>query len=508
MSADKVSSSSVKPQGIRGAAQAAGPLSDPTSPPTNSPITAVPAQVPRSAEGLRRRVALGDSRRVDGWWARSQGMLYIFAIEIVAIAVALLLVRSGFSGALMLTAVITLFSMAALNLYRSKFTMSVLDDLPRLVLAVLAGYGISSGVAFLWERSGFLLQVQFALLLLLTLFIGRTISYFLVRHLRRRRTLSATALIVGAGEVSAALGTAMKILPEAGLELIGFADPEPALPAHALPAPVLGSTDDLAQLLHDYRPNHVIIGFSLMPESQLIELVRMCDREESEISVVPRLFEMTARTGDSDELNGLPLTRLRRATFRSPSWLLKRGMDIAVSSIALLLLSPLLGLIALMDRLVDGPGIIFRQQRVGIDGKGFEVLKFRSMRPATSEEGQTQWNIKNDDRVSWLGKSLRKSSMDELPQLWNILRGDMSLVGPRPERPHFTEIFRESYPRYDGRHRVPCGLTGWAQIHGLRGDTSISERARFDNYYIENWSLWLDIKIILRTFGTLTKGSG
>jgi len=473
-----------------------------------NPLAALPAQVLKSTEGPRSRLPARESRRVDGWWARSRGALYIFAIDVVAIAAALLLVWSGFSGALMLTSVITLLSMAALNLYRSKFTMSILDDLPRLALAVLAGYGISSGVVFLWDGSAFSLHIQFAMLLLLALFIGRTISYFLVRYLRRRRILSATALIVGAGEVSAALGSAMKNLPEEGLELIGFADPDPALPAHALPGPVLGSTDDLAQLLHDYRPNHVIIGFSRIPESQLIELVCMCDREESEISVVPRLFEMTARTGDSDELNGIPLTRLRRAPFRSPSWLLKRGMDIVVSSAALLLLSPLLGLIALMDRLVDGPGIIFRQQRVGIDGNSFEVLKFRSMRPATSEEGQTKWNIKNDDRVSWLGKILRKSSMDELPQLWNILRGDMSLVGPRPERPHFTEIFRQSYPRYDSRHRVPCGLTGWAQIHGLRGDTSISERARFDNYYIENWSLWLDIKIILRTFATLTKGSG
>ena len=135
-------------------------------------------------------------------------------------------------------------------------------------------------------------------------------------------------------------------------------------------------------------------------------------------------------------------------------------------------------------------------------------MKFRSLKPATDNESETRWNIKNDDRMSWLGKIIRKSSVDELPQLVNILKGDMSLVGPRPERPHFVATFDDAIPRYNARHRVPSGLTGWAQIHGLRGDTSIEDRARFDNYYIENWSLWLDIKIMLRTVGTLTKGSG
>ena len=182
--------------------------------------------------------------------------------------------------------------------------------------------------------------------------------------------------------------------------------------------------------------------------------------------------------------------------------------DVVAAGLALLILSPLLLVLALVDRIVDGPGVIFRQERIGVDGKPFELLKFRSLRPATSSESATMWNIKHDDRVSWFGKFLRKSSLDELPQLINILRGDMAIVGPRPERPHFTEQFSEMYPYYGSRHRVPCGLTGWAQIHGLRGDTSIAGRARYDNYYIENWSLWLDIKIVLRTISSLTRGSG
>ena len=164
-----------------------------------------------------------------------------------------------------------------------------------------------------------------------------------------------------------------------------------------------------------------------------------------------------------------------------------------------MLLSPLLALLALAVRLETGKGVIFRQERVGCDGVPFALMKFRSLRPLDENESQTNWNISHDARLGPVGRLLRKTSLDELPQLFNILRGDMSLVGPRPERPHFVDQFGELYTGYADRHRVPSGLTGWAQVHGLRGNTSIDERARFDNFYIENWSLWLDIKILLRT---------
>ena len=163
---------------------------------------------------------------------------------------------------------------------------------------------------------------------------------------------------------------------------------------------------------------------------------------------------------------------------------------------------------ALAVRLEGGPGVLFRQERVGLDGRSFEVLKFRSLKPATALESASTWNIAHDDRLGPVGRFLRQTSLDELPQLWNIVNGDMSLVGPRPERPLFVEQFTQSIPRYPGRHRVPCGLTGWSQVNGLRGDTSIEERARFDNYYVENWSLWLDIKIIVRTVDQVLRRQG
>jgi len=215
--------------------------------------------------------------------------------------------------------------------------------------------------------------------------------------------------------------------------------------------------------------------------------------------VLPRLHEITHVADGMDAIGDVPLVRLRRSAYRSPSWRVKRMFDVAFSAVALVLLSPLLAIVALAVRLETGKGVIFRQQRVGRNGTSFELMKFRSLKPADEIESQTNWNISDDDRLGPIGRIIRKTSLDELPQLFNILRGDMSLVGPRPERPHFVAQFGQLYTGYADRHRVQCGLTGWAQIHGLRGNTSIDQRARFDNFYIENWTLWLDIKIILRT---------
>ncbi len=240
----------------------------------------------------------------------------------------------------------------------------------------------------------------------------------------------------------------------------------------------------------------------------MIDVIRQCDRLNCEIFILPRLFEVHHVSTDMDYIWGVPLTRLRRGAYRASSWPIKRMMDIAASGLALALLAPVMALIALAVRIEGGPGVLFKQIRVGVDGRHFELLKFRSLRPVDETESATNWNISHDDRLGPVGRILRTSSLDELPQLLNILRGDMSIVGPRPERPHFVDQFRQTYPRYWARHRVPCGLTGWAQIHGLRGDTSIADRARFDNYYVENWSLWLDVKIIIRTAGAVFTRAG
>jgi exopolysaccharide biosynthesis polyprenyl glycosylphosphotransferase len=315
-------------------------------------------------------------------------------------------------------------------------------------------------------------------------------------------------LVLGTDDVGIRLAASMLEHPEYGLEPVGFVESGQRADATILPVPVLGSYDQLSQLIGAHAIRDVIVAYGDANESDLVDILTTCDRLDVEVFWVPRLFELHNSKRDTDHVWGIPLVRTREAAFKSPWWPVKRLIDVVWSGTALLLLSPVLLVCALAVRWEGGPGIIFRQQRVGLDGKMFEVLKFRSLRPVDETESQTNWNIKHDDRLGPVGKFMRSTSLDELPQLWNILRGDMSLVGPRPERPHFVDQFSTHIPRYGARHRVPVGLTGWAQAHGLRGDTSIEDRARFDNYYIENWSPWLDMKIIVKTISQVLKRQG
>ncbi len=446
---------------------------------------------------------------VRGRWERLRSGAVILLGDVLAIVLAVALVSDPPLSFEVTTGLLLIFVLVLWGLYQPRMTLSVLDDLPRILASVVTAAAVGAVLVALFTRDGIDTSDQiFVLALTIFTLVLRATSYWFLKWRRRHGDLCARTVILGAGEVAKSVGEAMIENGSYGCELVGFVDSDPRHSSRQLPAPVLADTEHIAGVIDVERVDRMILAFLQVPEAELVPVIQTCDRAEVEIFVVPRLFEMTATMGNADEIDGIPLFRMHRAPFRSPTWLLKRVMDIAVSGFALLVLSPLLIVLALMDRIVDGPGIIFRQERVGIDGREFGVLKFRSMRPATESESATNWNIKNDDRLSWYGKFLRRSSLDELPQLWNILRGDMSLVGPRPERPHFVEQFSDKYDRYWARHRVPCGLTGWAQIHGLRGDTSIAERVRYDNYYIQNWSLWLDIKIIIRTMTRFTKGSG
>jgi exopolysaccharide biosynthesis polyprenyl glycosylphosphotransferase len=406
---------------------------------------------------------------------------------------------------------VLLWTYKTCGLYRSRLSLSLLDDLPYLTLGVLAG--LVSELAALAYLSGtapgrdLLLRTG---ALLAAILVVRGAAYMTVRYARCTGRVRHTALVIGAGHVGIRLVDTLQEHAEYGLDVVGVVDSMPRLqPGDALPVPVFSSDgDDLAKIIEDYAVKVVIVAFSSVREAELVGILRTCDRLRCEIFFVPRLYELHYVTRDMDEAWGIPLVRVRRAPFRQLSWRLKRLMDVVLSAVALLVLAPVLVACALGVRLEGGAGVLFRQQRVGLDGREFTVLKFRSLRPATQDESATQWNVAADPRLGSVGRVLRKSSLDELPQLWNVLRGDMSLVGPRPERPHFVNQFRERIPRYMARHRVPAGLTGHAQVHGLRGNTSIEHRASFDNYYIENWSLWADIKIMLRTVQQVVRARG
>jgi exopolysaccharide biosynthesis polyprenyl glycosylphosphotransferase len=416
--------------------------------------------------------------------------------------------------------VMTLFTVLLISvyatggLYRSRLSPSLLDDLPQLsgrllVVLALTMTGQLTLNQLRWDAE--LVDWKLLIAAAVTGFVSiclRTTAYGLVRYARRTGRIAHRTLILGAGRVGTYLAESLSQHPAYGLQPIGFLDVDPPRSGVSASHRILGRPEQLVEVLLDHQVRNVIVAFGSMRESEMVDIIRTCDRLHCEIFVVPRLFELHHVGGDMDTAWGMPLIRLRRAAYRSRAWQIKRAIDIFFSGLALLLLSPLMLLVALAVRLEGGPGILFRQERVGVDGQHFSLMKFRSLKPVDETESATNWNIALDDRLGPVGKFLRRSSIDELPQLLNILRGDMSLVGPRPERPHFVATFRSQHPHYVARHRVPCGLTGLAQVNGLRGDTSIAERARFDNYYIENWSLWLDIKILLRTAMSVVRAEG
>ena len=252
-----------------------------------------------------------------------------------------------------------------------------------------------------------------------------------------------------------------------------------------------------------------IIAYSEVPEATVLDVLRSSPDRGLDVLCVPRFFEVRRSRHGDERVGGMALVRLHGATgpMSGTQGRLKRALDVVVASVLLLLAAPVLAVLAVAVRAETGPGVLFRQQRLGRHGQPFDLLKFRSLRPATGEEAATTWSIADDARIGPVGRRIRRWSLDELPQLWNVLRGDMSLVGPRPERPHFVERFSGEHEEYAWRHRVPVGLTGWAQVNGLRGDTSIRDRARYDNEYIQDWSLWLDVTILLRTARQLLKGA-
>ncbi len=335
----------------------------------------------------------------------------------------------------------------------------------------------------------------------LVLLVGR-------RQAVRNHTLATPTLIVGAGLVGEHLVKRLLGEPRYGLRPVGFIDADP-LPrgehSHGNVVPLLGDLGDLSDAVARTGARHVILAFSTEPDRVLVEKVKECVRLGIEVSLVPRLYESMNERAALDYVGGLPLLTLRPTDPRGWQFAVKHALDRSFALIALVALAPLMGAVALAVRLTSPGPVLFHQRRVGRDGHAFDVLKFRTMREDARRgsfdlrAGLAPGGIEGEDRRTPIGRLLRDTSLDELPQLFNVLRGDMSLVGPRPERPEFVERFTQEVARYEDRHRVKSGITGWAQVHGLRGQTSIADRVEWDNYYIQNWSLRLDLRILALT---------
>jgi len=337
------------------------------------------------------------------------------------------------------------------------------------------------------------------------LLVGRALSYGLIRAARAQGLVFEPTVIVGAGAIGVQVAHVLQEHPEYGLVPIGFLD---SIEDGDLPLPVLGESRSLETVAREFAVRRVIVAFGATREPELVEIIRACDTLPVEVHLIPRFFElgMAPEGALTDDLWGIPLRRLGRTALRTAAWRIKRVSDVVVGSLGLVITSPLFLFGAIAVRLSSPGPIFFRQKRVGRRGEVFELLKFRTMRE--NDDSDTAWSVAEDDRVTRIGRFLRRTGIDELPQLVNVLKGEMSLVGPRPERPHFVDRFAVTVPRYEDRHRVPVGMTGWAQVHGLRGDTSIPDRVRFDNYYIEHWSLWRDIVIMARTVKQILTAGG
>ncbi len=307
-------------------------------------------------------------------------------------------------------------------------------------------------------------------------------------------------LVIGAGDLGRQVVERLEVHKEFGFLVVGFLDDDPGRQQRKIQGvPVLGTTEELENVVAGHGVDQVMIALPLAAHYRTVQLIRRAGQLLVDIKVVPDVLQYYTMRAGIEDLDGLPLINLTQIPLQGWNQIVKRAFDIAGSAILLLATSWLFPIIAWLIKREDGGPVFFSQVRTGLDGRSFDLFKFRSMRVDAEGDGEAQWTRTRDSRVTRVGEALRRTNLDELPQLYNVLRGDMSLVGPRPEQPKFVERFRSRYPAYNVRHRVRAGLTGWAQINGLRGDTSIRQRIVHDLYYIENWSLGLDMRILWRT---------
>lgn len=323
-----------------------------------------------------------------------------------------------------------------------------------------------------------------------------------LRNLREKGYNKQFVLILGAGTLGKRFYRKLNNRPEFGFQVMGFLDDyqtEHAEEEGGL-SPILGKVNDLEQILQDYTVDEVVMALPLTAHEKYGQIISTCEKAGVRMMIIPDFYDFLPAKPNFDNFAGMPLINIRDIPLDDlGNRILKRGFDIVFSLAAIIVTLPLLIIIAALIKLSSPGPIIFKQERVGLNRKKFYMYKFRSMKVMPEGASDTQWTVENDPRRTKLGAFLRKTSIDELPQFFNVLLGHMSVVGPRPERPFFVEQFKEEIPKYMVKHHIRPGITGWAQSNGLRGDTSIKDRIQYDIFYIENWTLLFDIKIIWRT---------
>jgi exopolysaccharide biosynthesis polyprenyl glycosylphosphotransferase len=488
------------------------------------------APAPRALPRIAFRGPLQWSLEGRGWLVLRPTVDFVVVCAAVALSLGgvngVLHVSSGQAPLLALPAlVLVLFSVR--GLYRTRMRTLVLDG-------IVPGLGAVSVAAMAVALLGRLLNGQIPpqsmwlrawLFALLGVGLARVLLVCLQRWARSRRLVGKPVLIVGAGMVGAQVARRLESHPEYGLAPVGFLDEAPRSLAEVggRDVPVLGTIEDLDETVGRTGVKNLIVAFSSATDARVSRLIQHCQELGVEVLVVPRMFDTINDRVGYDTLGGLPLLSFAAVDPKGLQFAVKHALDRVLALALLIVFSPVLVCAAAAVRLSSPGPALFKQRRVGRDGKVFDFYKFRSMRVANEDPQPGEQDasaldyllagdvapggVEGEDRRTAVGRLLRRSSLDELPQLINVLRGDMSLVGPRPERPEFVELFRQDILRYGDRHRVKSGITGWAQVHGLRGQTSLAERVEWDNYYIAHWSLALDLKILVLTLLALFRNA-
>jgi exopolysaccharide biosynthesis polyprenyl glycosylphosphotransferase len=465
--------------------------------------------------GRSRPIQLLDGR---GWVVISVStdlLMLVMAVGAALVGASAAEVDVPASGVIWIYPVLVIGLLALRGMYRPRITVRILDEAARVVAAASTAAMLIIAVDAFSSAGTARAELLARVWVFTMLFVsgGRLVLGGTQRRARIEGVVGKRTLIVGAGQIGAHVERRLDEQPELGLTPIGYIDtfppPDDQVPGRR--APVLGDPADLAEIVERTGAEHVVLAFlsSRGSDARLVPIVRECEDLGLEISLVPRLFEnINVRVG-LDHIGGMPLFRLRSVRPRGWEFAIKHVIDRLVAAVLILVLAPILILGTLAVALSSPGKVFFRQRRIGRDGRPFDLLKFRSMSSIPDVTGDNvslllpdntaPGGVEGLDRRTLVGKILRRTSIDELPQLFNVVKGDMSIVGPRPERPEYVELFERRISRYGDRLRVKAGITGWAQVHGFRGKTSLSDRIEWDNYYIENWSLWLDLKIVLMT---------
>jgi exopolysaccharide biosynthesis polyprenyl glycosylphosphotransferase len=405
-------------------------------------------------------------------------------------------------AAIPVVVVIFLFSLAVNQQYRSWRGLTLVDQLFAMgsgialaALLLLAGMSLYRG--FEYARLTFVYTIIIAAVLM-------TVERYVLRQyetrLRRRGIGTERVLMVGTGTGSQLLIQRMAMFPQYGYQVSGVLDDRLEVGSSFAGAPVVGRLADLRRMIPQLGVDQVFVAVPGASNDEILHLIKACDDLQAEFKLVPDLLEVMSTRAAVDAIDGLPLVGIRRSRLRGAAALLKRAIDVIIGAAVLIIVSPLMLVIAILIKLTSPRGpVLFRQPRVGLHDRRFTVYKFRSMIPNAEAETGPVVAAPDDDRCTPVGRVLRRLSLDELPQLFNIVKGDMSLVGPRPMPIFLVERFTEEIPRYLERHQVRPGLTGWAQVNDLRGGEAFADRAMYDIYYVENWSLALDLKILILT---------